>query len=124
METVRHREDWVEGERMGLGIFLATTGHGVASARRRPDGTWSVARSLEDRDVRCLAGDPLQPGVVYAGTHGTGVLRSVDAGQTWQPAGLDGQAVRALTVSRIESGTLYAGTKPALVFVSRDSGAR
>ncbi len=108
---------------MGMDIFLATTGDGVAVASRGPGGDWSVAHGLDSYDVRCLAADPFQPGVVYAGTQGGGVLRSDDAGRTWQAAGLGGRIVKALAVSRTEPGTLYAGTKPALVFVSRDGGA-
>src|SRR5262249_17796843 len=70
----------------------------------------------------CLASDPHRSGVVYAGTQGSGVLRSDDQGKTWRPAGLDRQIVKALAVSRTEPGIIYAGTKPALVFVSRDGG--
>ena len=78
---------------------------------------------LTDQDVRCLAADPLNPHVIYAGTQGQGVLRSSDGGKTWRPAGLAGQTVKALAASRTQLGTVYAGTKPALLFVSRDGGA-
>jgi photosystem II stability/assembly factor-like uncharacterized protein len=60
--------------------------------------------------------------VVYAGTQGSGVLRSNDRGQTWEPTGLPGHVVKALAVSPHQPGTVYAGTKPASVFVSRDGG--
>ncbi len=106
-----------------MDVFVATTGHGVAVASRGPGGGWSVERALAGHDVRCLAADPVRRGVVFAGTQGTGVLRSADGGRRWEPAGLDGRIVKALAVSRIEPDTLYAGTKPALIFVSRDGGA-
>jgi photosystem II stability/assembly factor-like uncharacterized protein len=104
-------------------IFLATTGRGLARAERNASDAWVVTFLLTEQDVRCLAQDPLQPEVVYAGTQGNGVLRSVDQGKTWQPSGLGGQIVKTLAVSRIQPGTVYAGTKPAFLFISRDGGA-
>ena len=105
-------------------VFIATTGNGLARASRASDDKWSVEFLLQDRDVRCLASDPLSPEVVYAGTQeGGGVMRSDDYGRTWRPAGLDGRIVNSLSVSRAEPSVVYAGTKPALVFVSRDRGA-
>jgi hypothetical protein len=105
-------------------VFIATTGPGLARASRSSDNGWRVESLIADRDVRCLASDPLDSEVVYAGTQGGGVLRSDDRGQTWLPAGLDGHAIKSLAVSRVELGAVYAGTKPALLFVSRDGGAR
>ena len=71
--------------------------------RRRPrqcaTGGWdirSVEVSLANQDVRCLAADPTDPHVVYAGTQGAGVLRSDDGGQTWRQAGLAGRIVKSL----------------------------
>lgn len=104
-------------------VFIATTRNGLARASRASADKWSVAFLLQDQDVCCLASDPLNPQVVYAGTQGSGVVRSDDRGRTWRPAGLDGRIVKSLAVSRAEPGVVYAGTKPALVFVSRDGGA-
>jgi photosystem II stability/assembly factor-like uncharacterized protein len=105
-------------------VFIATTGNGLARASRSPDNEWSIESLLTEQDVRCLASDPLNSQVVYAGTQGGGVLRSDDRGRTWRQAGLDGHIVKAIAVSRAEPGAVYAGTKPALVFVSQDNGAR
>jgi photosystem II stability/assembly factor-like uncharacterized protein len=104
-------------------VFIATTGNGLARASRSPDNDWSVQFLIAEQDVRCLASDPLNQQATYAGTQGSGVLRSDDRGRSWRPAGLDGHIVKSLAVSRAEPGTVYAGTKPALVFVSRDDGA-
>lgn len=104
-------------------VFLSTAGSSVARAECGTDGGWSVELLLEGTAVRCLASDPHQPNVVYAGTKGNGVLRSQDRGKTWQSSGMEAQDVKALAVSPTEPGTLYAGTKPACVFVSRDGGA-
>ena len=108
---------------MSVKAFLATTGDGVAYAKPSISGTWSVEMLLPEQDVRCLAVDPLDPAVVYAGTQGHGVLRSTDRGQTWHPAGLAGHTVKALAASPTLPGTIFAGTKPALLFVSRDGGS-
>ncbi|HEX9133272.1 MAG TPA: hypothetical protein VF844_13350 [Ktedonobacteraceae bacterium] len=102
--------------------FLATTGQGIARAGYTTTAEWSVEYLLLDQDVRCLAADPLNPAVVYAGTQGNGVLRSSDRGKTWRPCGLSGQIVKALAISPARPGTVYAGTKPACLFVSRDEG--
>lgn len=105
-----------------VSLFLAATAHHVTRAMRGAQNEWSVLRPLGNHDVRCLAADPLNPSIVYAGTQGQGVLRSTDYGATWEPAGLDGRIVKSLAVSRTEPNTIYAGTKPAQIFVSRDGG--
>ena len=108
---------------MNANLFLSTTHNGIVRAARGSDGGWQVDFLLSGQDVRCFAADPLNPGVIYAGTQGDGVIRSADSGKTWRPAGLEGKIVKSLAVSPLENGTIYAGIKPALVFVSRDSGA-
>ena len=105
-----------------MNVFVATTGNGAARASKAPDDEWSVEFLLADRNVRCLASDPLNLRVVYAGTRGSGVWRSEDRGKTWRPVGLGGRIVSSLAVSRSEPGAVYAGTKPALLYVSRDDG--
>jgi photosystem II stability/assembly factor-like uncharacterized protein len=108
---------------MAANIFLATTGHGLARASHDSDDEWSVEILLPDQDLRCLAANPANPQVIYAGTQGNGVFRSHDKGKSWYAAGLTGQIVKALAVSPVSPGTVYAGTKPALLFASRDGGA-
>ncbi len=67
-------------------------------------------------DVRCLARVGLR---VYAGTNGSGVLRSDDGGATWRPAGLGGVAIRSLGA---EGERVVAGSQPPLVYRSDDRG--
>jgi photosystem II stability/assembly factor-like uncharacterized protein len=50
------------------------------------------------------------------------VLRSEDAGATWQPAGLPGRVIKAVSASPTQPGWVYAGTKPAGLHVSSDGG--
>jgi photosystem II stability/assembly factor-like uncharacterized protein len=104
-------------------IFLAATPGQLTRVVQRPQGKWLVDYPLNNYDVRCLAVDPLNPSVVYAGTQDKGILRSEDHGATWRPAGLANRSVKSLAVSNTEPGTIYAGTKPAWLFVSRDNGA-
>jgi hypothetical protein len=103
-------------------IFLSTTGKGLSRASIGEDGEWLVASALEGQDVRCLASDPADPRVIFAGTQGNGVFRSDDAGLSWRPCGMAGQFVKSLAISPSEPGTLYAGTMPAYLSVSRDGG--
>jgi hypothetical protein len=101
---------------------LASPGKGLTRAERDAAGTWTVESRLTEQNVRCLAADPLDEAVIYAGTQGNGVFRSADRGRTWEPAGLAGQVVKSLAVSPHESGLLYAGVRPAYMHVSHDGG--
>ena len=107
---------------MNYNVFIATTGNGLARAEPGLSGDWSVEYFLEGQDVRCLAADPHNPNVVYAGTQGQGVLRSDDRGLTWNSAGLPGMVVKSIAVSPHHAGTMFAGTKPRALYVSRDEG--
>jgi BNR/Asp-box repeat len=103
--------------------FIATTGKGLARALENASGRWEVETLLPGVDVRCLAADPLDNETLYAGTQGSGVMRSDDGGRTWRPSGLPGCVVKALAVSPVRRGVVYAGTRPARLFVSDDGGA-
>lgn len=108
---------------MARNVFLASHGNGIARAECRADGRWSVDFLLEGQDVRCLATDPGDANVIYAGTQGNGILRSEDGGQTWRPGGMAGQIVKSLAVSPHDADTIYAGTKPAYMYRSKDGGS-
>src|SRR5690606_1541716 len=77
-----------------------------------------------------VAVDPLRPELVYCGTFGDGVWRSVDGGRSWARAGegISHPKVLAVAVSRTErvngKGVVYAGTEPSAVFRSEDGGSR
>lgn len=107
---------------MSRSIFLATTGQGIARAEALDSGAWQVTSPITGRAVYCLARDPLDHHIVYAGTQG-GLLRSDDAGRTWRSSGLDGRIVKALAVSPTRPGVVFAGVKPAALFQSEDGGA-
>ena len=86
--------------------ILTTNETGIGRAFCDEQGQWQVEGVLAGQDVRCLAADPLDPQVVYAGTQGSGLFRSRDRGQSWEPAGLEGQVVKALAASPHQQGLL------------------
>jgi photosystem II stability/assembly factor-like uncharacterized protein len=61
--------------------------------------------------VTAIVVDPSDPGVLYVGTQGAGVYKSIDGGISWQPAtnGLGSAEVRSLVIDPREPSTLYAG---------------
>ncbi|HEX7073039.1 MAG TPA: hypothetical protein VF226_03280 [Hyphomicrobiaceae bacterium] len=100
-------------------LYAAT---GDSFARLEEDGgSWRASLSLQDKGVQCLAVDPLNPAIVYAGTRGNGVWRSGDGGTNWRDLALPQPDVFSLAVSAAD-GALYAGTEPSHLFVSRDGG--
>lgn len=78
-----------------------------------PDGAHVVA----------LAIDPVTPSTAFAGTLGSGVLKTTDAGASWATAnlGLSPANVLALAIDPAKPSTVYAGTS-AGVFKSTDGG--
>ena len=84
------------------------------------DGNWQATVRLEGKRVQSVAAD-LGRGIVYCGTDGDGLFRSVDRGVTWKASrSFPGKKVMALTVSH--AGTVYAGTEPSAIFRSQDQG--
>src|SRR5262245_63456809 len=100
--------------------LYATTGLDFARLDES-DGGWRVELSLRDTGAQCLALDPADPDVVYAGLREGGVRRSVDGGRTWEDCGLPEPGVFSLAVSAAD-GALYAGTEPSRLFRSDDRG--
>ena len=76
-------------------------------------------------ELRCpVIVDCTDPKVLYAGTVSAGVLRSQNAGATWEPinTGLTQPEVWWLT-QHPSTGDLWAGVSPAAIFKSTDRGA-
>lgn len=105
-----------------MNTFLSINGDGISRAERVGAMGWRVENLLVGQEITCLAVDSTIAGAIYAGTLDNGVLRSVDGGKTWSPAGLFGYPVKAMRASPLKPGVIYAGTKPALLFVSHDHG--
>lgn len=106
---------------MPANIFLAANGPGITRAFRHEDH-FHTESLLPDVDVRCFAADPHHPGVILAGTQGSGLLLSEDSGKTWQPAGMLGKMVKSIAFSRSDPNIVYVGLKPPAVFKSTDGG--
>lgn len=83
----------------------------------------AVERTGAEGRPTCLAVDPSDADRVWCGTE-EGVLRSVDGGDTWAPAGLEGEEITAIAASPTERGAsgavVYAGTEPTAIWRSAD----
>src|SRR3954468_21127152 len=85
---------------------------------RRDGSAWPLGTVLEGHRLQCVAA---AGGRVLAGTLGGGVLRSDDAGATWDRVELPEADVFSVAISAAD-GTLYAGTEPSRLFAARDGG--
>jgi BNR/Asp-box repeat len=100
--------------------LYAATGDAIARLEQI-DGEWSSELSLPGSGAQCLAVDPADPEIVYAGLREGGVRRTADGGRTWADAELPEAAVYSLAVSPVD-GAVYAGTEPSALFRSDDGG--
>lgn len=68
--------------------------------------------------------DPNNPQVVYAGSFGSGVYKSLDGGYSWQPSsqGLANLYINSLAIDPQQSSTLLAGTYKNQVYKTEDGG--
>jgi photosystem II stability/assembly factor-like uncharacterized protein len=96
---------------------------------RRQGGAWHSERRLEGFPTQCVAADPLRPQIVYCGTFGRGLWRSVDAGTSWGQVGVDAfrsSQITAVALSGVEQvgkhAVVYAGTEPSALYRSEDGG--
>jgi Zn-dependent metalloprotease/photosystem II stability/assembly factor-like uncharacterized protein len=104
-------------------IVYAGTSQGIYKSSNRGVRWERMNNGLSVLDVRALAVDPADPETVYAGTHGGGVFKSRNGGQTWSSRndGLEGhREVHSLAIDPQDSTRLYLGTSG--IFVSRDRG--
>jgi photosystem II stability/assembly factor-like uncharacterized protein len=83
------------------------------------DGEARVTLSAQGSGARCIAPDPRDPRVLFAGS-GEGVIKSADGGGTWEPTPLT-EDVFSLAVSPAD-GAVYAGCEPSMLFRSADGG--
>ncbi len=66
---------------------------------------------------------PQDDRIVYAGTEGTGIFKTVDGGQSWKEMnrGLIDKVVRSLVINPEQPNILYAGTWHG-VYITKDGG--
>lgn len=74
--------------------------------------------------VTSVAISPVDDSTIFMGVEKTGVIRSTDAGKTWQIAdrGIQGTSITGLAADPNHPLTLYASTSDAGWFVSQDGG--
>ena len=100
--------------------LYAATGDGIVRLDEVGDA-WAVEPFLRGSGAQCLAADPADPDVVYAGLRDGGVRRSVDGGGSWTACELPEPGVFSLAVSAAD-GAVYAGTEPSRLYRSDDHG--
>src|SRR5436189_5491827 len=105
---------------MDVARLYASTGDGIARLDER-NGAWNVRVSLSGSSAQCLAADPSDADVIYAGLREGGVRRTNDGGRTWDDCKLPAPGVFSLAVSAAD-GAVYAGTEPSALFRSDDGG--
>lgn len=106
---------------MNQRIILTSANGDIRRAVCSSRGDWRVEQLQAGLSINCLAVDPSNNRMVYAGAE-NGILQSADCGETWHPCGLMGHIVKSVAVSPHDPDLIYAGTKPALMFLSRDRG--
>jgi len=118
---------WIGGLIFALYVMWA----GPSGAAAESGGTWQPVIGLSGVSVTALALSPNYPidRTVFAGLRGRGVYRTVDSGDTWQPAGLSDQVIIALAISPAYAAdhTLFAAvglpTTGYQIYHTTDGGA-
>jgi photosystem II stability/assembly factor-like uncharacterized protein len=95
----------------------------------RPD-RWTQTNGPWLEYIRRIRFDPDDPDTLFASSNtGSGVVKSSDAGQTWQeisgPAGAGGLSpmnIFGLAMDPLDKNTLYAGTANGRIYVTHDGG--
>lgn len=74
--------------------------------------------------VVSIAIDPINPLIVYVGSYGSGVYKSLNGGRTWtlKSQGLTNLYVYSLAIDPQHPATLFAGTYRNQIFKSTDGG--
>src|SRR5690242_2639477 len=100
--------------------LYAATGDAIARLDQEV-GRWRTTLSLTGSGAQCLAFDPSDGDVVYAGLREGGVRRTTDGGASWVDCALPAPGVFSLAVSAAD-GAVYAGTEPSALYRSDDRG--
>jgi photosystem II stability/assembly factor-like uncharacterized protein len=106
-------------------FIVQVSGAGSASCSRDGGQNWLLIQDERGTiSARSLVIDPTDTDVVYLGTEGSGVYKSVDGGETWSPAnrGMLDLHITALAVDPARPQTVYAGGDRGELFKTTDGG--
>ena len=75
--------------------------------------------------VSVMVADPKDPSVLYLGTSGAGIYKSINAGVSWAPShmGIGHASIDSLVIDPADPDTLYAGTSFGAIYRSQDGSA-
>jgi photosystem II stability/assembly factor-like uncharacterized protein len=96
----------------------------LASPLSAGSGRWTGI-GPEGGPVTSISVDPTNPSVLYAGTPGAGIFKSLDAGASWKTSngGLSNLYIFSVAIDPITPSTLYASTYGDRLVKSTDGGA-
>ena len=109
----------------GKGVAFASTPSGLYRSRNAARSWRAVETGLRDPAVQCVAISPTvaEDGLVLAGTEADGLLRSSDAGTTWQTVtSLECVGVTAVAFSSEHPGHVAVATESGIA-ISDNNGA-
>ncbi|RPJ47750.1 MAG: T9SS C-terminal target domain-containing protein, partial [Candidatus Latescibacterota bacterium] len=90
-------------------IVLAAT-YGGTYKSVNGGANWSASHSgMGSKKVWGMDGSGVAPGLVYAGTYGSGLYRSRDFGGTWQSVPIGESYIRAVAIDPSDTSVFYAG---------------
>src|SRR3972149_3898644 len=87
------------------------------------DSVWqTLNQGLPSISPTALAVNPENPSILYAGTDGAGVFRSVNGGSSWDTLHAGSTRMTALVIDPVSTSVIYAGTSTGIL-KSTDSGS-
>jgi photosystem II stability/assembly factor-like uncharacterized protein len=86
----------------------------------------NMAQFIIREQITAIAVDPKDQDVVYAGTEGAGVYKSIDGGLSWRPImlGLPTSRVNSLTIDPNNPQTIYIGLDAGEIYKSTNGGEK
>jgi photosystem II stability/assembly factor-like uncharacterized protein len=105
-----------------MGLIRIGTTAGIALVEEQGAEFRVKGQTLPGQDVVVLAHDLSDQAVIFAGTYGEGLFRSLDAGAHWDRISLPAEYVRAAEFAPHNPSLLYVGTEPANLYRSNDRG--
>lgn len=103
-------------------VLFLVNADGVYTSSDAGDHWTRSSTGLPGTSVLAIAVSPADPQVVYAGTDGQGLFRSIDGSQTWSATALDVPAVPAIAPHPRDPQRVLARAAFQRVYESRDGG--